>query len=722
MTTSPRCSNVLAVLTLALCAAPAAYAQGAFTPGTSYFGANGYIEYVAGNLPIIISAPHGGTLQPASIPARTAAACGEDDFSTVRDLNTDELATAIQAAFFARTGKYPHVIINRLHRNRLDANRPLDGGACGNADAVQAWNEFQDYIGVAKAAVTAEFGRGWFTDIHGHGHAVQRLELGYNMTGATLRNDDTTLDGDPAFEASTSIHALSAASPRSFSDILRGPTSIGTLFEAAGIPATPSAQDPAPLEGQAFFSGGYNTRAHGCMDGGTICGLQIEANLTGVRDTGTNRYAFAMKMVDVYDEFLFTNFDLHLPAPPPPHTAGHQVIVDNLNANNDLEWARFEASSNWSNGSNSGSWNPPSFGLANASSSATNDGAELFFLITTPGAYAVDTWWPAAASRSLNASYRLFEVDLGELLLDTTRNQRINGSQWNSLGTFAFNQTGWGKVLLSRSLSTTGSIAADAVRVTLVTPFNRAPSARAAVPLSGREGDAIAFDGTRSFDRDHDALTHAWSLGDGGFDAGPLATHAFANDGTFAVTLTVTDANSATGAMTRSIVVSNVAPAVDPIDGATILQGETFSTSGSFSDPGADAWTAIVNYGDGSLDEAVPLAARRFTLSHTYDHAGVFTVAVDVFDGDDHGTTTAQVTVLTPAEGITALAAMAPQHSLTTKLGAVLSSIEAGRAHTAINQINAFIKEVDAMVRSGRLATGDDLIGFAERIVNSLQQ
>jgi hypothetical protein len=277
-------------------APPAVYAQATFTPGVSYFGANGYIEYIAGNLPIIISAAHGGTLQPASIPLRTAAACGDDDFSTTRDLNTDALALAIQAAFFGRTGKYPHVIVNRLHRNRLDANRPLDGGACANAEAMQAWTEFQDYIAIAKAAVTADHGKGWFTDLHGHGHAIQRLELGYNMTGATLRNDDATLNGDPAFEAATSISVFSAESPRAFTDLLRGQTALGTLFANAGYPAVPGLQDPAPAEGQAFFSGGYNTRAHGCMDGGAICGVQIEANLTGVRDTASSRADFAMKL------------------------------------------------------------------------------------------------------------------------------------------------------------------------------------------------------------------------------------------------------------------------------------------------------------------------------------------------------------------------------------------------------------------------------------------
>lgn len=45
-----------------------------YVAGQSYFGRNGYIEYVAGNAPVILTAPHGGSLTPTGIPDRTAAA------------------------------------------------------------------------------------------------------------------------------------------------------------------------------------------------------------------------------------------------------------------------------------------------------------------------------------------------------------------------------------------------------------------------------------------------------------------------------------------------------------------------------------------------------------------------------------------------------------------------------------------------------------------------
>lgn len=201
----------------------------------------------------MFAAPHGGHLTPSAIPERSEQTCGSDDFVTVKDLNTAELAEEIQSVFYERTGRYPHVVINRLHRNRLDANRDIDVAACGDSSAELAWNEF--------------------IDLHGHGHDIQRLELGYALTGETLRLSDDELDADPQYEQSSSFRTFSEESPLSFTDLLRGPTSLGTLFEDRDVRATPSQQDPAPAPSEPFFSGGYNTREHGCSDGGPICGV-----------------------------------------------------------------------------------------------------------------------------------------------------------------------------------------------------------------------------------------------------------------------------------------------------------------------------------------------------------------------------------------------------------------------------------------------------------------
>jgi N-formylglutamate amidohydrolase len=262
----------------------------------SYFGRNQYIEYIAGELPIILSAPHGGSLRPAEIPDRTYG-------TTVTDLNTSELAQAVDSALVRLTGKHAHVVIVRLHRVKLDANRDMTEGAQGDTEAEIAWQEFQRFLADSKSAVNQRYTGGLYVDLHGHGHAVQRLELGYLLSAEDLRHPDDSLDSRPAFEVTSSIRTLSVRSPLSFSDLLRGPSSLGALLEAEGYPAVPSDATPGPGDDE-YFAGGFNTALHGCRAGGVICGVQIESNRVGVRDTEENRARFAAALARVIERYL----------------------------------------------------------------------------------------------------------------------------------------------------------------------------------------------------------------------------------------------------------------------------------------------------------------------------------------------------------------------------------------------------------------------------------
>jgi hypothetical protein len=290
-----------------------------YVAGQSYFGRNGYVEYLAGNAPVILTAPHGGTLSPSSIPDRTASACG-GSATTVTDANTQELVRTMQTRYAARFGKYPHVIIAHLSRRKLDPNRLQPEAGCGNAEAATALSEWHSYIDLAKSEVLKAHGKGWYMDMHGHGHPVQRLELGYLTTAAQLDGTDAALDAASAAESRASVLSLSLASPLSFSALLRGPTSLGTLYAARGFPSIPSSGDPRP-SGADYFNGGDNTRRHTCgseagplggTTGGMICGVQIEANFVGVRDTAANRERFADATAQVLEQYLRLHWGLSL--------------------------------------------------------------------------------------------------------------------------------------------------------------------------------------------------------------------------------------------------------------------------------------------------------------------------------------------------------------------------------------------------------------------------
>lgn len=293
-----------------------------YFPGVSYFGRNSYIEYIAGNAPIILSAPHGGALAPSSIADRVLSSCGVTP-TTVTDVNTIELVRAMQQRFFAKFGTYPHVIISHLARRKLDPNRLQPEAACGNPDAATALNEWHEFIDIAKRAVLASSGKGWYMDMHGHGHTIPRLELGYLLANANLDLSDAALDASASYENTASIRTLSQLSPLSFSALLRGPNSLGTLYANNGFPAIPSATDPRP-NGSDYFNGGDNTARHTCgasatslggITGGTICGVQIESNFTGVRDNAASRDRFGDVTAVVLEEFLRTHWGLKLGLP-----------------------------------------------------------------------------------------------------------------------------------------------------------------------------------------------------------------------------------------------------------------------------------------------------------------------------------------------------------------------------------------------------------------------
>ncbi len=275
------------------------YAQ-QYLPGEVYYGKNNYTEYRAGELPLIFSAPHGGSLTPSEIPDRTYG-------TTVTDSKTIETILAIREAVFNFTGKYPHVIISNLKRLKLDPNREIVEAAQGNQWAEQAWNEYHGFIEGAKDSVTAKFGKGFYVDIHGHGHSIKRLELGYLLSSSNLMLSDEQLNSSYYINKS-SLKALAGEPQVNFPELIRGSKSLGTLLEEHEIPAVPSSPQPNPGNGNSYFSGGYSTQRHGSRDGGTISGVQIECHYTGIRNNTENRKNFAEKLTESLDIYFQEHF------------------------------------------------------------------------------------------------------------------------------------------------------------------------------------------------------------------------------------------------------------------------------------------------------------------------------------------------------------------------------------------------------------------------------
>jgi hypothetical protein len=262
------------------------------TPGAVCFGKQNYVEFVPGDFPVVISVPHGGAVAPSNIPDRTG--------TTVTDSNTIDLGRAIAQAFAARMGRRPHLVISHLRRTKLDANREVADAAQGNADATAAWNEYHGFVELAMTTATSGSTRGFYIDLHGHGHPIQRLELGYLLSNSQLDLTDAQLNTG-GYASSSSLRLAMPLTSVTFAELLRGPSSLGGLLGAS----TPSVPSPAAASPGAdpYFDGGYSTERHTAR----LPGLQIESNFSGVRDTAANRAAFAERLVAALASFLDTH-------------------------------------------------------------------------------------------------------------------------------------------------------------------------------------------------------------------------------------------------------------------------------------------------------------------------------------------------------------------------------------------------------------------------------
>jgi len=279
-------------------------AQGqAFEIGKSTFGSDNYIEYLVGNTPFVLSVPHGGSIEPSTIVDRNCSGC-----TYVKDSFTEELAREIYAAYYQKTGCYPHIIINLLHRKKLDMNREVEEATGSNTNSIKYWTDYQRFIDTAKVKIKQSFGKGLFLDIHGHGHTKQRIELGYLLTKTNLQGSDEILNTAPIVSNSSIKNLVSNnVNHISHAELIRGNTSFGSLLALKGYPGVPSTDDPFPLNADEYFNGGFNTDVHGSKSGGSIDAIQLELNST-IRFNSSIRQEFAEELVNAMITYFKTHY------------------------------------------------------------------------------------------------------------------------------------------------------------------------------------------------------------------------------------------------------------------------------------------------------------------------------------------------------------------------------------------------------------------------------
>ncbi len=220
-----------------------------------------FVATIQGDLPIILSAPHGGRdrlpgladrTPPAPDQAKKFAAWG-GFVGGAGDTGTLEIAERTAARLKARFGKSPYLVVNRAQRRYVDANRPaeLAYDLPGDGGPREIHDAYHKALAAMRQDVIRRFGRGIVLDIHG-----QATEKGTVFRGTSFER---------------SVNALLKRSGRVALD---GTASVFGGLAARGYPVNPPIGSSARED--RFYGGGFITSSYGSAGGGEVDAIQIE--------------------------------------------------------------------------------------------------------------------------------------------------------------------------------------------------------------------------------------------------------------------------------------------------------------------------------------------------------------------------------------------------------------------------------------------------------------
>ncbi len=216
---------------------------------------NEFILVQRGDLPIIITAPHGGSMAIPDVPKRVGPE-GErknGKFVTSQDTRTFELATATAKQLESLTGKKPFVVVMKAHRQFVDANRPeAEGVEHASAKAVHA--AFHATLRELVDDLRVRFPRGaLLLDIHGQAASSNTIYRGTQNGTTVMRLIEKHGAG-----ALTGEHSV-----------------LGTLA-ARGLEVSPANTPPGDPPEHRSYNGGYIVRTYGSHRTNGVDAIQLE--------------------------------------------------------------------------------------------------------------------------------------------------------------------------------------------------------------------------------------------------------------------------------------------------------------------------------------------------------------------------------------------------------------------------------------------------------------
>lgn len=242
-----------------------------------------------GDLPLVISAPHGGALELPGAPIRTGEGQkkGASGFFAGRDVGTEELALLVVKLLDEKLPGAPSCVISRVHRKYVDFNRPADIGV-EHEKARTLHDSWHLALRTSVNRIREKHGAGLLIDLHGQGSSASTVFRGTSH-GLTVQQLKTRY-GEAA-------HA--------------GDQSLTGLLKQAGWTMHP---DPFSGREQAGFTGGHIVRTYGSHKPDGIDAIQLE--LGADYRKASARHKVATQLVDAIIRYCELYLPTNFPASP----------------------------------------------------------------------------------------------------------------------------------------------------------------------------------------------------------------------------------------------------------------------------------------------------------------------------------------------------------------------------------------------------------------------
>jgi N-formylglutamate amidohydrolase len=208
-----------------------------------------FLVVQAGALPMILTAPHGGTAMISDVPARTHGV-------TSRDAHTLEIAQDVSARVASLLGAAPYLVAARFSRKQIDANR-AEVEALESDAARPVYRAYHGAIRRFAAEIRERFPDGaLLIDIHGQ-----------------------SSDGSVIFRGTQDGRTVPRLLARHRIEVLTGPNSIlGALATAGYAVVPPNTPLRRPRE-SAAYRGGFTVQTYSADPDIGLDALQIELGI-----------------------------------------------------------------------------------------------------------------------------------------------------------------------------------------------------------------------------------------------------------------------------------------------------------------------------------------------------------------------------------------------------------------------------------------------------------